>query len=99
MGRIRNNRVVQPTVDAVFIPLRGKRTAIQPQPIIIIVTIREDRIFRRADQETNPLSAHTDLGHGAARRGLVGLARFYVACVYSLVELTQQLAQYRERID
>jgi len=43
MDRIRSNRVLQPRMDAVFIPLRSKRTAIQPQPIIIIVTIREAR--------------------------------------------------------
>jgi hypothetical protein len=39
-----NNTVLQLSVDAVRIPSRGKRSAIQPQPVLIVVTVREDPI-------------------------------------------------------
>ena len=41
-----SNRVVQPSVDAVFIPSRSQHTETHPQPILSIVAIREHPVSR-----------------------------------------------------
>ncbi len=46
MAQVRSNGVVQPSVDAVFIPSRSERTETHPQPILSIVAIREHPVSR-----------------------------------------------------